>query len=45
MTIIWLIVWFIKDTPELHQWNTWLITLIICLALDIFGGGSSAARR
>lgn len=35
MTILWLIVWLVKDTPSLHQWNNWLIALIICAVLDL----------
>lgn len=40
MTVIWLIVWLIEGTPELHQWNNWLVALLICLAVDVFGGSS-----
>lgn len=42
MTIIWLIVWLVKDTPSVEfanfDLNNWAIALVICLALDIFGG-------
>jgi hypothetical protein len=41
MTIIWLLVWLIKDTPELHQWNAWLVALIICLIGDLMGTRSA----
>lgn len=37
MTVIWLIVWLIKGTPELSQWNSWLIALAVCLAVDLVG--------
>lgn len=40
MTVIWLIVWLLYNTPALHQWNNWLIALIVCVAIDILGGGS-----
>lgn len=38
MTFIWLIVWLVSDTPELHSWNNWAIALIVCLAIDLLGG-------
>ena len=44
MTIIWFIVWFVYDTPDVKfsgGWNKWAIALVVCLALDIFGGSSS----
>jgi hypothetical protein len=34
MTFLWLIVWLIGDTPPLHQWNVWLVSLIICVVID-----------
>lgn len=37
MSVIWLVVWLIKDTPQLHQWNNWAIALAICLAIDLLG--------
>lgn len=40
MTFLWLIVWLIQDTPALHQWNNWLIALIVCVVIDLVGGGS-----
>ncbi len=45
MTLIWLLVWLIKGTPALHEWNAWLVSLIIMLAFDFLGGGSKANRR
>ena len=43
MTVLWLIFWLLDGTPDVvfsGQWNNWAIALVICLALDIFGGGS-----
>lgn len=34
-TIIWLIVWLIYETPQLEQWNNWLIALIVCVVIDV----------
>lgn len=45
MTFIWLIVWLIQGTPALHQWNAWLVSLLICLALDIFGGSNRTVHH
>jgi hypothetical protein len=42
MTIIWLIVWLVSGTPPLHQWNAWLVSLIVVLVLDLTGGSSRA---
>lgn len=49
MTVIWLIVWLVKDTPEVQSWgpwNNWGTALFVCLALDLIGalGGSNARR-
>lgn len=41
MTLLWLIIWIANGTPELHQWNSWAVSLAICLLLDIFGGSST----
>lgn len=42
MTVIWLIIWLIKGIPSVTfaDWdlNNWAIALVICLAIDIFGG-------
>lgn len=47
MTIIWLIVWLISNTPNVEWfsggWNDWGIALAVCLAIDIFG--SSRAKK
>lgn len=33
MILIWLIVWAIENTPAVHPWNDWFITLIISIVL------------
>jgi hypothetical protein len=40
MSFIWTIVWLIAGTPGLHEWNGWIISLLVCAGLDIAGGGS-----
>jgi hypothetical protein len=49
MTIIWLIVWLVHGTPHVEwfssDWNNWGISLAICLAIDIFGGGGYSTSR
>lgn len=44
LTIIWLIVWLCAGTPAVAAWNSWLIALIVCAALDLFGGVAPRAR-
>jgi hypothetical protein len=29
----WFIVWWIAGFPALHEWNAWLVSLIICAVL------------
>lgn len=43
MTIIWLIVWLFKGTPDVQfavagnmDLNNWAIALVVCLIFDIF---------
>jgi hypothetical protein len=48
MTIIWLVVWLIKDTPDVASWgpwNNWGIALFICLAIDLIGALGGNAKR
>lgn len=33
MILPWLIVWLISGTPALHEWNGWLVSLIVCAVL------------
>lgn len=40
MTLLWLLVWLCYNTPALHQWNNWLIALIVCVICDLTAGGS-----
>lgn len=40
MTFFWLIAWLIYGTPDLYQWNNWLVALIVCAVIDISGGSS-----
>lgn len=41
MLLIWLIVWLLAGTPALHEWNAWLVTLIICGVMVTFGRNGS----
>lgn len=43
MTLLWLGVWLLQGTPQLHQWNNWLVSLIIVLVVDAVEGGGSRA--
>jgi hypothetical protein len=48
MTVIWLIVWLVKGTPQVVSWgpwNDWGVALFICLAVDLLGVLSSSGRR
>ncbi len=40
MTILWLIFWLLSNTPPVHQWNAWLIGLIVCVVIDLTGSKS-----
>lgn len=44
MTVIWLIVWLCYGTPGLHTWNNWLIALLVCAGIDLFGGERRLSR-
>lgn len=37
MTVLWLFVWLIQDTPAVHAWNEWLVSLLVCGFLDLLG--------
>jgi hypothetical protein len=48
MTVIWLIVWLIAGTPEVHAtgpWNNWGVALFVCLAIDLIGALGARSRR
>jgi hypothetical protein len=52
MTVIWLIVWLVKGTPDIvawGPWNSWGVALFVCLGLDLIGAigrsGSGPRRR
>lgn len=42
MTIIWLIVWLIHDTPAVHDWNGWMVALVVCIIIDVLSVGEHA---
>jgi hypothetical protein len=47
MTVIWLLVWLVKDTPDVASWgpwNSWGVALFVCLAVDLIGAMGSGAR-
>ncbi len=33
--IIWLIAWAVEGAPELHEWNSWAVALIGCVAFTV----------
>jgi hypothetical protein len=40
MTVIWLIVWLIVQTPDVAvfgPWNNWGIALGVCVVIDLLG--------
>jgi hypothetical protein len=41
--LLWLIVWLVSGTPPLHEWNGWLISLIVCAVFDLGGSGRKLA--
>jgi hypothetical protein len=51
VTVIWLIVWLIQDTPDVAAWgpwNSWGVALFVCLGVDLIsalGRGGRGRRR
>lgn len=44
MTIIWLIVWILEETPVVTlftEWNNWGVALLVCFAIDLLRLGKS----
>jgi len=37
VTFFWLLVWLFSGAPALHQWNAWLVALIVCAIIDVIG--------
>lgn len=37
MIVLWLIVWLCSSVPSLHPWNAWLVALLVCAGIDLFG--------
>jgi len=35
MTFFWLIAWLIMGLPPLHRWNAALVSLCVCVVIDI----------
>jgi hypothetical protein len=47
-SLVWLIVWLIKGTPDLEwfgTWNDWAVALLCCIIFDVFSGREAGARR
>jgi len=51
-SLIWLVVWLVKGTPNLEwfgTWNDWAVALLGCAVFDVFSGreaaGSGRGRR
>ena len=38
MTDIWLILWIVSGTPDVHEWNGWAVWLAISVVADFLGG-------
>lgn len=32
---IWLFVWLVNHHPSLHDWNVWVVSLLVCGAIDM----------
>jgi hypothetical protein len=46
-SLVWLIVWLIKGTPNLEwfgSWNDWAVALLACIVFDVFSGREAAGR-
>jgi hypothetical protein len=44
-SLIWLIVWLVKGTPNLAwfgSWNDWAVALLGCAIFDVFSGPKAA---
>jgi hypothetical protein len=40
-SLVWLIVWLVKGTPNLEwfgSWNDWAVALLGCIVFDVFSG-------
>ena len=35
MTVIWLIVWLLKDTPHILENPAWITALLVCAFIDL----------
>jgi hypothetical protein len=51
-SLVWLIVWLVRGTPNLEwfgSWNDWAVALLGCIVFDVFSGqkaaGVSRGRR
>ena len=46
-SLVWLIVWLIKSTPNLEwfgSWNDWAVALLACIVFDVFSGREVTGR-
>jgi hypothetical protein len=44
-SLVWLIVWLVKGTPNLEwfgSWNDWAVALLGCIVFDVFSGQKAA---
>ena len=44
-SVVWLIVWLVKGTPNLEwfgSWNDWAVALLGCIIFDVFSGREAA---
>jgi hypothetical protein len=47
-SLVWLIVWLVKGTPDLEwfgTWNDWAVALLACIVFDVFSGREVGRTR
>ena len=47
-SVVWLIVWLVKGTPNLTwfgTWNDWSVALLGCAIFDVFSGREAGRAR
>jgi hypothetical protein len=47
-SLVWLIVWLVKGTPNLEwfgSWNDWAVALLCCIIFDVFSGREAGRGR
>jgi hypothetical protein len=44
LLVLWMLCYLIGGTPALHEWNVWLVTLIVAAVLTIYGFGVNGGK-